>query len=248
MKIYLIIALLCFSTTGKSQPSTGKVSDKDDDTTYIYRNGTRDGTGKFFMGREIARIISPEGAEWLERPGRQQQENTELAITNMQLKPGFVVADIGAGTGFYTFRIAARVPDGKVYAVELQDELIKYLNNRKTTLKASNVEIVKSDTTNVYLPDNSVDLAFMVDVYHELSWPKEVIRSVSKSLKPTGKILLIEYRGEDPKVAIKAVHKMTVAQINKEMRVHGFEPDMQGDFLNIQHFLLYKKIHSKKVN
>ena len=112
-------------------------------------------------------------------------------------------------------------------------------------MKISNLEIVTGDTLNVNLPPNTVDLAIMVDVYHELSWPKEIIRSISLSLKPTGRILLIEYRGEDPSVPIKPVHKMTVAQLNKEMRVHGFEPDIKGDFLPIQHFLLYKKINSE---
>jgi precorrin-6B methylase 2 len=241
MKIYLIATLLYISAAANGQPSTGKLSDTDNDTTYIYRSGTRDGTGKYFMGREIARVMSAAGSDWLERPQRPQQENTAFAISSMQLKPGHVVADIGAGTGYYTFKIAALVPDGKVYAVELQDELIKYLNNRKTTLKTPNVEVIKGDTANVNLPDTLIDLAIMVDVYHELAWPKEVIRSVSKSLKPTGKILLMEYKGEDPAVQIKPVHKMTVAQIDKEMRSHGFERSFNGDFLPIQHFLLYKK-------
>ncbi|RYG42695.1 MAG: methyltransferase domain-containing protein, partial [Chitinophagaceae bacterium] len=105
---------------------------------------------------------------------------------------------------------------------------------------------IKGDTVKVNLPDGSVDLAIMVDVYHELAWPKEVIRSISKSLKPTGKILLIEYRGEDPTVPIKTVHKMSVAQVNREMRAHGFELNRKGDFLPIQHFLLYEKSRTLK--
>ena len=237
----LLSAILTLACHGQSSPA--KANGKSADTSYFYDKGTRDGTGKYFMGREIAFVMGAAGAEWLERPERQQEENTELAIKNMKLKPGGVVADIGAGTGYYSFRIARKVPEGKVYAVEIQDELIAILNNRRQELKISNVEIVKGDTLNVNLPANTVDLAIMVDVYHELSWPKEIIRSISSSLKPTGRILLIEYRGEDPAVPIKPVHKMTVAQVNKEMRIHGFEPDMKGDFLPIQHFLLYKKIN-----
>lgn len=211
------------------------------DTFYVYRSPTADGTGKYYLGREIARIMSASGADWLERPQRQTEENTDLAIESMKLAPESVVADIGAGTGFYTFRIASRVPKGKVYAVELQNELITFLNDKKTQTGSHNVEVVRGDTLQVNLPDSSVDLAIMVDVYHELAWPREIIRSISKSLKPGGRILLIEYRGEDPSVRIKPLHKTTVAQLSREMNAIGFILDYQVDFLPIQHFLLFRK-------
>jgi len=208
---------------------------------YIFRKPTADGTGKFYIGREIAQVMGASGAEWLERPERQNEENTALAIINMKLKPDAVVADIGAGTGYYSFRIASRVPRGKVYAVELQQELIDYLNKKKKETAAKNVEVVKGDTLQISLPDNSLDLAIMVDVYHELAWPGEILQSISKCLKPEGRILLIEYRGEDHAVPIKLLHKTTVAQLSREMKINGFVLEQKGDFLPIQHFLVFRK-------
>ena len=234
----LITAAACQTTTVKTNPSQ---SGNNADTIYHYRHATRDGTGKYFLGREIAQVMGAAGSDWLERPERQSEENTDLAIENMKLRTGAVVADIGAGTGYYTFRIAEKLTDGKVYAVELQDELINYLQNKIKETKAINVEVVKGDTLGVHLPDGSIDLAIMVDVYHELSWPKEVLHAIRRCLKPDGKLLLIEYRGEDPKVPIKPVHKMTVQQIDKEMSSTGFVSDYRGNFLPIQHFLLYRK-------
>jgi precorrin-6B methylase 2 len=211
------------------------------DTTYKYLQGTPDGTGKYYMGREIAQVMGPGGIDWLERPERQSEENARLAIAKMGLAPNAVVADIGAGSGYYTFRIAARLPQGKVYAVEVQNAMIDYLNKKKVQSKAANVYIIKGDSENVHLPASSVDLAIMVDVYHELSWPKEILRSIYNSLKPSGKILLIEYRGEDPAVAIKPLHKTTAAQINRELGANGFVPYYTGEFLPIQHFFLFRK-------
>jgi ubiquinone/menaquinone biosynthesis C-methylase UbiE len=153
------------------------------------------------------------------------------------------VADIGAGTGYYSFRLAAKVPKGKVYAVEVQDEMIGYLKNKKKALKDSIVEIVKSSSLSPNLPDNSIDLAIMVDVYHELEFPKEMLQAIKMALRPGGKILLLEYRGEDPSVPIKALHKTTVAQLNRELMANGFQLNYKGDFLPIQHFLLYEKKH-----
>ena len=184
--------------------------------------------------------MGAEGAEWLERNNRQQEENTKLAIEKMQLSPESVVADIGAGTGYYTFAIAPKVPKGKVYAVEIQDEMIRYLNKKKTATGFNNVEIIKSTTQSPNLPENSIDLAIMVDVYHELEFPHEMLQAIKKSLKSNGGLLLLEYRAEDTSIAIKPHHKMTMKQANKEMSANGFSLSYDGEFLPMQHFLLYK--------
>lgn len=212
-------------------------------TDTVYRLGTAsaDGIGKFYMGREIAHIMGAEGSDWLERDTRQQEENTKLAIEKMKLLPDNIVTDIGAGTGYYSFRLSSKLPAGKVYAVEIQDALINYLRNKKAALKDSIVEVIKGSDHSPNLPVNSTDLAIMVDVYHELAFPHEMLQSIRNALKPHGKILLIEYRGEDPSIPIKALHKTTVAQLNRELNANGFQLFYKGEFVPIQHFLLYEK-------
>lgn len=210
------------------------------DTSYIYRQPSSGGTGKIYMGREIARVMHSSGADWLERPQRPEQENTDLIVSSMQLKPNATVADIGAGSGYYTFRIAPKVPNGKVYAVEIQDQFVRMLNDKKVSTRTKHVEVVKGDTLDVKLPDSSIDVAVFVDVYHELSWPREIMQSVRKSLKKNGRVILIEYRGEDPEVQIRPLHKTTIAQLSREMDSHGFTLERQVDKLPIQHFLVFK--------
>jgi ubiquinone/menaquinone biosynthesis C-methylase UbiE len=208
---------------------------------YSYRQRSDGGIGKIYVTREIAQVMGSDGVAWLDRKDREKEENSNLAIDKMELSPTSTVADIGAGTGYYTFKIAQRVPGGKVYAVEIQDQMISYLNERKTELGATNVEVIKGDVKSPHLPDSSIDLAIMVDVYHELEYPKEMLQYINKALKSNGKILLLEYRAEDPKIPIKALHKMSVAQVNKEMAANGFKLYYDGEFLPIQHFLLYQK-------
>ena len=212
------------------------------DSLYTFRKVTPGGTGKFYLGREIAHIIGPSSVAWLDRDSRPREENTQLAIDKINLPPNAVIADIGAGTGYYTFKLAPKVPMGKVYAVEIQDEMIAAINERKKKLKNTNVEVIKGDISSPNLPENSVDLAIMVDVYHELEYPVEMLASVKKSLKKDGQLLLIEYKGEDSAVAIRPLHKTTVAQLNKELGANGFKLAYQGKFLPIQHFLLYNKV------
>jgi precorrin-6B methylase 2 len=210
-------------------------------SVYTIKQGTPDGTGKYYMGREIAQVMGAAGASWLERNSRQKEENTNLAISKFPVTASSKVADIGAGSGYYTYRVATRVPSGIVYAVELQDEMITLLKNRKKELKNTNVEIVKGNSQSPNLPDSSIDLAFMVDVYHELLYPHEMLQHIRKSLKKDGKLLLLEYKAEDPAVAIKELHKMSFAQVQKEMDANGFVLDYKGEFLPIQHLLIFRK-------
>ena len=211
------------------------------DSVYTYKKPTPDGTGKVYKGREIAQVMSFAGADWLERNTRQKEENTNLAISKLPVTKQSVVADIGAGTGYYTFRIAPKVLKGRVYAVEIQNDAISYLKDKSKKLNINNIVVVKGGEQSPNLPDNTIDLAMMVDVYHELLYPHEMLQAIRRCLKPHGKLLLLEYRAEDPKVEIKEQHKMTVPQVNKELSANGFYLVQDGEFMPIQHFLVYEK-------
>jgi SAM-dependent methyltransferase len=232
LKFILFLGLVCLASEGYSQTKA---------VVYTYKTASEGGTGKFYMGREIAQVMSFEAADWLERSSRPKEENTDLAISNLPVTKNSIVADIGAGTGYYTFRIAKKVPDGKVYAVEIQDYAIRYLRARSIKLKQSNVKVLKGGEQSPNLPYNSIDLAIMVDVYHELLYPHEMLQAIRRSLKPNGRLLLIEYRAEDPKVEIKTLHKTSVAQVNKELAANGFRLIEDGEFMPIQHFLVFGK-------
>jgi ubiquinone/menaquinone biosynthesis C-methylase UbiE len=240
MKHFLPFILIFLAFAGSCQPAKTRNVPQRADTSYVYKSPSSGGTGKFYMGREIAHVMDASGSAWLERATRSKEENTDLMVSSMQLTPDMVLADIGAGTGYYTFRVAKKVPNGRVYAVEIQEELIDALEKKKSEEAFNNVEVVRGDTINVNLPDSTVDLAFMVDVYHELFYPKETLQSIKKSLKPNGKLLLIEYRGEDPEVMIKPLHKTTVAQLTRELEANGFVLDRRVDDMPIQHFLVFK--------
>lgn len=235
-----LLFLLALSVVINSSCS-GQTKTKEVDSPYTYRSASMDGIGKFYMGREISFVMGFQGKDWLERRSREQEESVSLAIENLPITTSSVVADLGAGSGYYTFRIAPKVPDGKVYAVEIQDEAIAYLESKSKELGFENVEPVMGSETSPNLPDGSVDLVILVDVYHELEYPVEMLAAIRKSLKPDGKILLIEYRGEDPAVAIKPLHKMTVKQVEKELKANGFKLLDNGQFMKIQHFLVFGK-------
>lgn len=200
------------------------------------------GTGKFYMGREIARVIGPDGIAWLDRPQREEEEHSGTILEALNLKEGEVVADVGAGSGYYTFRIAPKVgKTGKVLAVDIQDEMIKTIRERAAERKLTNVEVIKGSESDPHLPESGVDLVLMVDVYHELSYPFEVMTRIRKALKPRGRMVFIEYRKEDPKVRIKEVHKMTVEQLEKEMKAVGLVRVKTIETLPLQHIVIFEK-------
>ena len=240
-KMCLLPAALFFvcCTPPATKQSTEQQNAQQKDTVYTYKKATINGIGKVYKGREIAQVMGFSGAGWLERDSRNQEENVQLAVKNLPVNKNSTVADIGAGTGFYTFRIAPKV--SKVYAIELQDEALDYLKQRSKTLKQTNVEVVKGMEKAPNLPNSSIDLALMVDVYHELEFPHEYLQALYKSLKPGGKVVLLEYKGEDPNVPIKELHKTTVVQISKELTANGFTYVEDKSGLPMQHFLVYQK-------
>ncbi len=201
-----------------------------------------DGIGKFYLGREIAHVMGHQAADWLERPEREIEERPDEALVALKLKPGDVVADIGAGTGYFSWRMAKMVGEkGTVLAVEIQQEMLDLLATRMTERKVKNVKGVLGTITDPKLPAGGVDLVLMVDVYHEFSHPFEMMENICKGLKPGGRVAFIEYRGEDPAVPIKLVHKMTEAQVRKEMAAQPLEHVETIRTLPRQHIIVFKK-------
>ena len=199
-----------------------------------------EGIGKFYFGREIAQTMGPGGIPWLDRPERAEEERPDIVIAAMDPKPGDVVADLGAGSGYFSFRIAPKVaPGGKVLAVEIQDEMLGAIRARATELKSTNVEAVKGTETDPMLPEKGVDMVLMVDVYHELANPLEVMRKVVASLKPGGRVVFVEYRKEDPSVPIKELHKMALAQLDLEMHAVGLVRTRTIETLPMQHIAIF---------
>jgi precorrin-6B methylase 2 len=200
------------------------------------------GTGKFYMGREIAQVMGAGGIPWLDRDEREKEEQPTTMVAALGLHSGEVVADLGAGSGRISFMMAPRVaPGGKVYAVDIQEEMLRTIRERAQTQKITNVEAVKSSETDPHLPANSLDLVLMVDVYHELSYPYETMVSVRNALKRGGRVVFVEYRKEDPSVPIKEVHKMSVDQLEKEMRAIGLVRVQTIETLPIQHIVFFEK-------
>jgi len=176
-----------------------------------------DGIGKTYAGREIAHVMSYHGAPWLERLERQAEERPDLVLAALELKPSMTVADIGAGSGFYAWRMGMRVGEkGTVYAVDIQPEMIEVLQKQMAVRGASNVKAVLGTRSDPRLPAGSLDLALMVDVYHEFEFPYEMLVAIVRALKPGGRLVFVEYRGNDPTVPIKPLHAMTEAQVKKE--------------------------------
>jgi ubiquinone/menaquinone biosynthesis C-methylase UbiE len=210
---------------------------------YIQQeNHDPDGIGKFYLDREIAQVMGHQAADWLERPERESEEKPDLLVEALKLEPGCTAADIGAGTGYFTRRLARKVgATGKVYAVDIQPEMLILLTNKMAELKIRNVQPVLGTITDPQLPTNSVDLVLMVDVYHEFSHPFEMVEAICRSLKPGGRLVFVEYRAEDPSIPIKRLHKMTEAQVRKEATPHPLAWEQTLNALPRQHIIIFRK-------
>ncbi|MBD0334675.1 MAG: class I SAM-dependent methyltransferase [Cyanobacteria bacterium Co-bin13] len=210
-------------------------------TDYAYTSPSSDGIGKVYLGREIAQVMGHEGAYWLERPSRELEERPQAALEALELRRDDVVADIGAGTGYFSFRIAAKVPEGKVLAVDVQPEMLDLIEQKKAETGITNVEPIQGSPDQPNLPPNSIDLALMVDAYHEFAYPHEMMQGLVSALKPGGRIVLAEYRAENPLILIKRLHKMSQRQAQKEMAAVGLRWVKTDDRLPQQHLLFFEK-------
>jgi SAM-dependent methyltransferase len=232
----LILLFGCFLTTNQS---IAQANDKG--VKYTYKKGDFNGIGKWYMGREIAYVMGFQGINWLERSEREIEEDVATLIKNMKIKTDDTIADIGAGSGYHVFKMAPLADKGLVYAVDIQPEMLEAIELKKKSKRVSNVETVLGSAKSINLPKNSLDKVLLVDVYHEFSNPFEMIESIKNALKPNGLLFLIEYRGEDPNVPIKKIHKMTKKQSIAEMRAVGLKLKENIDNLPWQHCMIFEK-------
>jgi len=232
----LIIFISCFLKANES------IAQADNNVTkYIYKSGDYSGIGKWYMGREIAYVMGFQGINWLERSEREIEEDVSTLIKNMEIKTDDTIADIGAGSGYHVFRMAPLAENGLVYAVDIQPEMLEAIELKKGSKRVSNVETVLGSEKTINLPKNSLDKILLVDVYHEFSYPAEMVESIKNALKSNGQLFLIEYRGEDLSVPIKKIHKMTEKQSIKEMEAAGFRLKENIDNLPWQHCMIFEK-------
>ena len=208
---------------------------------YKIKTGDPNGINKWYMGRQIAQVMSHYGIDWLERPEREKEENTSLLLKNLAVKPGMLIADIGAGSGYHSALLSKMVGSGKVFAVDVEPEMIAYLNDRIKQEKLLRIVPILSTEQKLPLPENTIDMMLLVDVYHEFSYPYEMTLSMRAALKPGGKLVLVEFRSEDATVPIKSVHKMSEAQAIKEFKAAGFTFDKNIDNLPWQHCMVFTK-------
>lgn len=210
--------------------------------SYVSIPASADGIGKRYMNREISGVMGWQGAAWLERDKREREERTDLLLDALALQSGMVVADIGAGTGYLSRRMAPLVmPGGKIIALDLQPEMVNFLQTGVKRSGLSQIEVKLASVDDVKLPKNSIDMAIMVDVYHELAFPYEVMSSIMQALKPRGRIVFVEYKEEDARVPIKPLHKMSEAQIKREASIFPLEWERTVSTLPWQHVVIFRK-------
>jgi ubiquinone/menaquinone biosynthesis C-methylase UbiE len=234
IKIFGLLTLLLAANLTLAQQTTPP--------GYVSIPASIDGIGKRYMDREISGVMGWQGASWLERDKREREERTDLLLEALVLQPGMVVADIGAGTGYLSRRMAPLViPGGKIIALDLQPEMVTFLQTGVKRSGLSQIEVRLSTTDDIKLPKNSIDMAIMVDVYHELAYPYEVMSSIMQALKPRGRIVFVEYKAEDARVPIKPLHKMSEAQIKREAGVFALEWERTVSTLPWQHVVVFRK-------
>lgn len=234
----LLIGLLCLSLWAGGTVAGWA------DVVYQQRSPSRDGIGKVYMGREIAQVMGHLGAGWLERSSRNREEQPQKLIDALDLQPTDVVADIGAGTGYMSFRLAQRLPAGRVLAVDVQPEMIEILDYLQQERQIANVEPILGSETDPHLPADRVDLALLVDAYHEFAYPREMMQAIVRSLKPNGRVVLVEYRRENPFIAIKPLHKMSQRQAKAELAAVGLTWLETKSILPQQHILMFGRSSS----
>jgi ubiquinone/menaquinone biosynthesis C-methylase UbiE len=232
---FLGMVLLCWQLLAR--PATALV--KSD--FYSYRQPSFDGIGKYYMGREISGVMGHEGASWLERSERATEEQPQKMVAALGLQPGDTVAEVGAGSGYVSQLLAAQVPQGKVLAIDLQPEMLELMKQKIQSQKIANIEPRLGKEDNPQLAADSIDLALMVDAYHEFSFPREMMAGIAQAIKPGGRVVLAEYRGEDPLVFIKPHHKTTQKQIKKELAAVNLKWLKTEDILPQQHLMFFGK-------
>jgi precorrin-6B methylase 2 len=240
----ILLAFPLFSCGDAAMTNATAVANSKSSETSLYKKTkpSADGIGKIYMGREIAGVMGWQGAGWLEREERGREERPDLLMPELNLKAGMTVADVGAGTGYYSRLMAKAIgPNGTVYAVDVQPQMVAMLKEVAAKPEFANIKPVLSNVNDVKLPAQSIDLAIMVDVYHELEFPHEVMTSIINALKPEGRVVFVEYRAEDQRVPIKEVHKMTEAQVKREALTHALTWERTASTLPWQHVIIFKK-------
>jgi len=241
MRDRLVISALIFSVCFPSNIVAQESATKDSESIYTDGPRTRDGIGKYYMGREISQVMGHLGISWLERDNREEEEAPSKAIALLDLEPNAVIADIGAGSGYYSFRIAKQFPSSTVIGVDIQQEMLDFMSKKAAAEGVTNVKPHLGTIQSIQLDPETIDAALFVDAYHEFSHPYEMMTSIYNALRPGGVVYLLEYRAEDPIVPIKPLHKMSEVQVKRELEFVGFEWVETKNDLPWQHFLVFRK-------
>ncbi len=234
--VRLLVVILCAAASH----APGQAAEP---SPYTQTTPSRDGIGKVYAGREIAQVMGHAGADWLDRPSREAEERTDKLVAELRrrLKPDAVVADIGAGSGYFSLKLSPLVPQGKIIAEDIDADLLKMVEAKKAAAHTANVVTIQGTTVDPKLPFGGMDAVLLVDTYHEWDHPLEMMHAVLRELKPGGRVYQVEYRGEDSTVQILPHHKMTVKQARKEMEAVGLRWVETIDDLPQQHLIVFEK-------